>query len=257
MNDPQNIQSLFQNAHGAGSLSQASLNCLDVYDLGVQIQAGLGIEVDDVMASEVVLVTIMPDDSASIRYSSNAQAVRGGHNAVLDALAGCPQQDQILIHNRYLNGLVLYPYGFLNQAVRMTPQNYDPNLGTPLYDQSLVLLGTVLAKAQEFSDNGVPVRTITLLITDGADAGSQRSTAADVKLVVEDMLRMENHTIAAMGIDGGGGSLDFQQVFRAMGIRDEWVLTPGQGEQEIRRAFQLFSQSALQVSQSARKLSGF
>lgn len=256
MSNPQDIQNLFHNAHGDGLLSQSSLNALDVHDLGVQIQAGLGIEVDDVMASEVVLVTVMPDDSASIQYASNAQAVRGGHNAILDALALCPQKDQILIHNRYLNGTVLYPYCFLDQAVRMTPQNYDPNLGTPLYDQTLVLLGTVIAKAQEFADNGVPVRTITLLITDGADCASYRATAKDVQVVVQDMIRAENHIVAAMGIDDGG-STDFRQVFREMGIRDEWILTPGQGEQEIRQAFQLFSQSAVMVSQSANKLSGF
>ncbi|OKH18126.1 vWA domain-containing protein [[Limnothrix rosea] IAM M-220] len=256
MSYPQDIQALFQGAHAEGMLSQAALQSLDVHDLGVAIQAGLGIEVDDVMSSEVVLVTVMPDDSSSIRYGSNAQAVRGGHNAVLDALAQCPQTGEILIHNRYLNGFVLYPYCFLDQAVRMTPQNYDPRLGTPLYDQSLVLLGTVLAKAQEFSDNGVPVRTITLLITDGADVSSRRATAKDVKAVVEDMLKVENHTIAAMGIDDGYQT-DFRKVFREMGIRDEWILTPGQGEQEIRQAFQLFSQSAVQVSQSASNLSGF
>lgn len=256
MSNPQDIQSLFNGAHRDGLLSQSSLQSLDIFDLGVQIQAGLGVDVDDVMASEVVLVTIMPDDSSSIQYGGNVQAVRGGHNAVIDAFDGCPQKDQILIHNRYLNGLVLYPYCFLDQAVRMTPQNYDPRLGTPLYDQTLVLLGTVLAKAQEFSDNGVPVRTITLIITDGADVSSQRATAQDVCTVVKDMLNAENHTIAAMGIDDGG-STDFRQVFQSMGIRDEWILTPGQGEKEIRQAFQLFSQSAVMVSQSARKLSGF
>lgn len=256
MSNPQDIQSLFNSAHSDGLLSQSSLQSLDIFDLGVQIQAGLGVDVDDVMASEVVLVTIMPDDSSSIQYGGNVQAVRGGHNAVIDAFDGCPQKDQILIHNRYLNGHVLYPYCFLDQAVRMTPQNYDPRLGTPLYDQTLVLLGTVLAKAQEFSDNGVPVRTITLIITDGADVSSQRATARDVCTVVKDMLSAENHTIAAMGIDDGG-STDFRQVFQAMGIRDEWILTPGQGEKEIRQAFQLFSQSAVMVSQSARKLSGF
>ena len=102
----------------------------------------------------------------------------------------------------------------------------------------------------------MPVRTITLLITDGADVGSQRTTAKDIKAVVQDMLRAENHTIAAMGIDDGGIT-DFREVFKEMGIRDEWVLTPGQGEKEIRQAFQLFSQSAVQVSQAAGKLSGF
>ena len=101
---PINVNDLFQSAHEDGLLSTASMDALDVTDIGTQIQAGLGIDVDDVTASEVVLVTIMPDDSGSIRFSGNAQAVRGGHNSVLDALAASFQQDNILIHNRYLNG---------------------------------------------------------------------------------------------------------------------------------------------------------
>lgn len=246
---PLNINDLFQSAHEDGLLSTTSLQALDVNDLGAQIQAGLGIEVDDFTASEVVLVTIMPDDSGSIRFGSNAQAVRGGHNCILDALSQSCQKDNILIHNRYLNGHVLYPYCPLEQAIRMTCQNYNPHLGTPLYEQTVVLLGTVLAKAQDFSDNGVPVRTITLIITDGADEGSRRSGARDVAAIVSDMLRAENHIVAAMGIDDG--YTDFRQVFKEMGIRDEWVLTPGNSDSEIRKAFQVFSQSAVRVSQSA------
>ncbi|OLP20157.1 hypothetical protein BST81_01610 [Leptolyngbya sp. 'hensonii'] len=248
-----NLNSLFQTAQDDGTLSSASIQALNVLDIGAQIQAGLGIHVDDVAASEVVLVTMMPDDSGSIRFGSNAQAVRGGHNAVLDALATSKQQDNILVHTRYLNGFVLYPYCPLAQAVRMDTQNYDPNQGTPLYDQTIVLLGTVLAKAQEFADNGVPVRTVTLIITDGADAHSMKATAKDVATIVKDMLRAETHIVAGMGIDDG--STDFRQVFREMGIRDEWVLTPGNSEGEIRKAFQVFSQSAVRASQSAASFS--
>ena len=244
-NSAPNLNNLFQNAQDEGLLSQTSMQALNVIDIGAQIQAGLGINVDDVTASEVVLVTIMPDDSGSIRFSGNTQAVRGGHNSVLDALIDSPQQDNILIHTRYLNGFVLFPYLPLSQAVRIDTKNYNPNLGTPLYDQTLVLLGTVLAKSQEFADNGVPVRTIT----DGSDEGSRRANAKDVAAVIKDMLKSENHIIAGMGIDNE--YTDFKQVFQSMGIRDEWILTPGNSESEIRQAFQIFSQSVIQVSQTA------
>jgi hypothetical protein len=153
---------------------------------------------------------------------------------VLDALSSSPQRDNILIHNRYLNGHVLYPYCPLSQAVRMDSNNYNPNQGTPLYEQTIVLLGTVLAKAQEFADNGVPVRTVTLIITDGADEHSHNRRAQDVKTIVADMLRSETHIVAAMGIDDG--STDFRQVFREMGLRDEWILTPGNSHKDICKA---------------------
>jgi hypothetical protein len=63
------------------------------------------------------------------------------------------------------------------------------------------------------------------------------------------MLRSENHIVAAMGIDDG--TTDFHQVFREMGLRSEWILTPGNSHKDICKAFQIFSQSAVRVSQSA------
>jgi hypothetical protein len=248
-----NVGALFKTAQDDGLLSAAAMQALNVNDIGAQIQAALGTPVDQVTASEVVLVTQMPDDSGSIRMAGNTQAVRDGHNVVVDALKTSKQKDSILAHCRYLNGTVLYPYCPLGQAAKMDSHNYNPNEGTPLYDQTVVLLGTVLAKAQEFSDNGVPVRTVTLLITDGGDACSVKATAKSVAAVVNDMLKTEMHIIAGMGIDDG--STNFKQVFRDMGLRDEWILTPKSGQSEIRKAFQVFSQSAVRASQSAQHFS--
>ena len=47
------------------------------------------------------------------------------------------------------------------------------------------------------------------------------------------------------------GSTDFRKVFSEMGIPDRWILTPGNSASEIRGAFQMFSQSAVRVSQAA------
>ncbi len=57
-----------------------------------------------------------------------------------------------------------------------------------------------------------------------------------------------------MSIDDGGHT-DFHKVFKQMGIRDEWILTPGNNQTEIRRAFQVFSQSAVRASQGAASFS--
>src|SRR5262245_59528850 len=89
--DKRNIKKLFEDAHDQGALSARSLAALDVIDVGAQIQAGLGVTIDDVAASEVVLLTMMPDDSQSIAAAHNTDAVRDGHNFVLDALAKSKQ----------------------------------------------------------------------------------------------------------------------------------------------------------------------
>ncbi|MBA3393683.1 MAG: hypothetical protein H0T89_13625 [Deltaproteobacteria bacterium] len=252
--DDDKTKKLLEDAHAHGALSAKSLATLDVVDVGAQIQAGLGCTIDDVAASEVVLLTMMPDDSQSIAGAGNTDAVRDGHNFVLEALRGSKQSGEVLAHTRYLNGFVLCPYTALEHAVTMTTLNYDPCHGTPLYDQTTVTLGTVIAKSQELAQAGIAVRTVTLIITDGGDYGSTRCKAADVKAIVDDMLAQENHIVAAMGISDG--TTDFKAVFRAMGIPDRWILTPGNSSTEIRRAFAVFSQSAVRASQGAQ-LGGF
>ena len=253
MSQSVNIANLFQSAQAEGLLSQQTVNALVVPDVGAAIQAGMGIPAMNVSASEVSLVTMMPDDSGSIQFSGNKVSVIEGHNLVLDALSKTKQVDGILAHTRYLNGEVLFPYSPLDQAVQMDARNYQPNKGTPLYDQTFVLLGTVVAKAQEFSDIGVPVRTVTLIITDGADEHSRRHTAASVRKLVRELLLTEMHIIAAMGVDNG--STNFHQVFEEMGILPQWVLTPGNTPSELRAAFQFFSQSAVRASQGAASFS--
>jgi hypothetical protein len=248
------VHELFQAARQEGFLSAESLGTLEVQDIGAQIQAALGTPADDVRASEVVLVTMLIDDSGSIRFvGGNTEAVRDGHNRVLSALAATKQADNILVHTRYLNGHILFPYRPLAGAVCLDTSNYDPRLGTPLYDETVVLLGTVLAKAQEFAANGVPTRTVTLLVTDGNDQHSTRMNAAKVRSIVEDMLQRETHIIAAMGLDDG--SVDFRLVFRAMGVPERWILTPGNTPGEIRRAFEVFSRSVVRASQTAQGFS--
>ena len=253
--DDTKVKKLLEDAHRQGTLSAKSLHALDVVDLGAQIQAGLGVTIDDIAASEVVLLTMMPDDSGSIASAGNTEAVRDGHNFVIEALERSKQSGEVLAHTRYLSGRVLCPYTTLEHAVVMTAANYNPIHGTPLFDQTCVVLGTVIAKAQELAQAGIAVRTVTLIITDGGDYGSTRCKAGDVKALVTDMLAQENHIVAAMGISDG--STDFKAVFHAMGIPDRWILTPGNSASEIRRAFQVFSQSAVRVSQGAQQLGGF
>lgn len=249
MSSTADVGALLAGAAEDGAISQAAVAALNIPDLGAQIQAGLGVTPDDVAASEVVLVTLLIDDSGSIQYASNAQLVRDGHNTVIDSLVATKQRDGILLHTRYLNGYVLNPFGLIENATRMDQHNYDPNQGTPLYDETVVVLGTVLAKAQEFADQGVPVRTITAIITDGADQGSRVSRPQDVRSIVYDMLKAETHIVAGMGIDDS--YTNFRDVFGEMGIPDEWVLTPNNSQSEIRRAFQVLSQSAVRASQAS------
>ncbi|MBI5044498.1 MAG: hypothetical protein HZC02_01090 [Candidatus Levybacteria bacterium] len=249
------LDDLFQSAVSQGSISPATLQSLNIQDVGQMIQGCLGIAVDAVTASKVFLVSLLVDDSSSIRFAGNTQAMRDGVNSVLDALNAVKNKDGILVSCRYLNGTVLYPFVPLDQAIRLTSSNYDPYGGTPLYDQTAVLAGSVIAKAQEFMLNGVPVTSSSLVVTDGHDEGSVNFRRPEaVEPVIRDLLVQEKHIFAAMGIDDGG-TTNFADIFRRMGFRDEWVMTPSKSGQEIRRCFNMFSQSTASASQNATSFS--
>jgi hypothetical protein len=232
-------------------LSGRSIAALSsIPDMGAQIQAGLGVPPDDVPVSEVTLVTLLIDDSGSIRFAANAQAVRDGHNGIVDALSATKQADGILVFTSFLNSLTpLNPYTQLAGVEKLNSHNYDPNGGTPLYDMTAITLATVLAKTKQFEDAGITVRTVTAIITDGADTGSTiYRDPHGIKAVIDDMLKTEKHIVCGVGVQDGGGT-DFKTVFRSMGIEDKWILVPGGDPKEIRRAFAMVSRSAVRASQ--------
>lgn len=277
MSQVASINDLFQSAKNDDVIGDDAFNALQVVDLGTKIGDALGIPADQFQQSEVVLVGLLVDDSGSIRFGGNTEAISDGHNSVIEALNDCKQNSNILFHSRLLNGTVINPFRSVDQAERLTTGpggNYNPISGTPLYDEAVAFWGTMLAKAQEFSDQGVPCRTISLIATDGADMhssmhyeirDSKRMPKPGVSALANDMLRQENHILAAMGIDDlddPSMATDFRAIFKAMGIRDEWILLVEQSgrsrtqfQSEIRKACQVFSQSAVRASQSAASFS--
>lgn len=262
MSNSVNVNALLTGAVDEGNLGAGALNILQgIDDIGNRIQAGLGVAASSVAAPEVILVRIRLDDSPSMDGDPQVAAMQG-YNLAIDALSDSKQKSGILFGADFLNGGPICPYLPIDQAVRLNNSNYHLRGLTPLYDQSLVTLGTVLAKAQEFSDNGVPVRTVTLIVTDGFDNNS-RATAGKVKAVVQDMLKAENHIIAGMGIcertrdaaELARRQNIFKQVFGDMGIPANWILTPDNSQSEIRKAFAVFSNSAVRASQNAANFS--
>lgn len=260
MIDREKSLTLIETAKRAGVLSDASLQSLK--KVGSE-RLALGSPVNQYKEDNVLLVSVLVDDSGSLGVTvekdpktgkfvsrstsfddpkSNAEAVRIGHNAVIQALLDCDKPSAVWFHTRYLNGHQLNPWNSLERANRMDRSNYTMGGGTPLYDETAAILGSTIAKMQEFRNNWTTVRTATLLVTDGADTESRLQTPAVVKSIVTDMYNMGIHIIAAMGIYDG--TTDFKKVFIEMGIHENLVLTPGSTPDEIRKAFGLFGKMA-------------
>lgn len=111
----------------AGVLSEASLQALKKVGSG---RLALGSPVNQYKEDNVLLVAALVDDSGSLGVAvekdpktkrsvsrsasfddpkSNAEAVRIGHNAVIQALLDCDKPSAVWFHTRYLNGDQLNP----------------------------------------------------------------------------------------------------------------------------------------------------
>jgi len=239
---------LFVDAESYGDISPESLAILKRFGVATKIKENTGLSAIRIEDNEVILVSILIDDSESIKFHNNAQAIIKGHNDAIKALNKSRQKNNILFRTQYLNGYVLNDWVLLKNAKEMDESNYKPSGTTPLYDASVVLLGSVIAEVQKAKQKGKQARSASLIVTDGKDEASQEEcTANDVRVIVRDMTQDNTpetveHTVAFMGI--ADGETDYEAVAHSMGIGvddDQWILKPDRVSREIRRAFYTFS----------------
>lgn len=199
----------------------------------------------------LLLVTMMPDDSGSIKDCGNAAAIRRGHNAQLTAYqneARCP----LFVRTRYLNGHVLFDYTPPAAATPMDARNYNPSQGTPLYDQTVEALREVSRSVdtytQKYGDQH-DIYTMTCIMTDGADMRSTTCKPEDVHRVVERMFASGRHIVAGIGVRDG--YTDFESVFRSMGIPPQWIMVLERKEGDIVEGMTRFAQSSTSIHNAA------
>lgn len=282
-------------AHEEQRLSDEALAALNAAR-GTRVLA-LGTPPEEFLGGrESFIVTLMPDDSTSLNkvvrkvdgggYSyrsfsrteaetgitttyevqavgpehpeANAEGVRAGHNAVLEALRDSENPGIVLFGTLTLNGRQVNPYGPLtgeNAVQPLDTRNFVPAGGTALYDRTAELLGMVLAKYQQFDADRLHPRTATLIITDGRDEHSGVQSPESVAEIIKSITKPDpttgriNHIVAAMGIDDG--QTDFKKIFMSMGIPEQWILTSNSTKADIQKVCGVFAKAAAEATKSA------
>jgi len=243
----QDINSILGGAKQDGLVTTAGMQAFKIIDLGDEITDNLGITPDLVDSSEVFAFFGVIDDSGSIRFSGNTDAVKSGYNGILEALTKSKSRDDIIVGATLLNVGVLHPVCALKDAKRLDG-HFNPNGGTPLYDRVIQTCELVVRECKEFQDTGASFKGVIVIVTDGNDQGS-RSSAGNVKVVLEPLLAREIISVVALGISDG--STDFKSVFASMGIPDNLVLTIDDDPSSIRKAFGVVSRATAAASQGA------
>ncbi len=242
------LGALFSNAQSSGTIS-AQTTQLITGNLGAVVVAGAaGKDAEDIVASDVLLVTLLVDASSSIHSSNLEKAVREGQNMLVDALSESRDRDAILMALwTFSDDLrVVHSYVGMDDVARLDAKNYQAVGGTRLYDTWCDALAANVAYAQRLRDAGTPCKSVVVVITDGEDVGSRRR-ASDCASISRDLLASEQFTLAFVGV---GTAVDFEAVARAMGVPDGNVTVQTQATPSgLRRVFRMVSQSAIRASQ--------
>ena len=248
MQDDDDVTGLLAGAVTDGVLSAQSSSLITGHLGKVVIAGAAGKALEDIVASDVTLITVLIDASSSIADRRLEQAVRDGQNHLIDAFAGAKQKDAILMALwTFSSDLdVLHSYLPVSDAVRLDSRNYHGRGSTRLYDTWCDALAANVAYAQRLRDGGTPCRSVVVVITDGEDTGSKR-TAGNCAGLSRDLLASEQFVLAFVGV---GNDADFHAVAKAMGVPDGCVLVQRDANaSNLRKAFQLVSQSAIRASQ--------
>jgi hypothetical protein len=242
----QNLQSLLSSAISAGVLGANTITG----DLGEMVIAGAaGVDLENLQASDVTLVTLLIDASSSIGAAGLAPSIVAGQHDLVDAFAGSREADSVLMALWLFNddAEVVHAYVPIVDASRLDAKKYRPGGSTRLYDTWCDALTANVVYAQRLRDGGTPCRSIVVVITDGEDCGS-RKTAADCARLSRDLLASEQFVLAFVGV---GNAVDFRGVARRMGLPDDAVAvqtlaTPA----ALRQVFRMVSQSAIRASRA-------
>lgn len=246
--DEAEVGALISGAAADGVLSPASVGVISGHLGSVVVAGAAGKALEDIMASDVTLVTVLLDASSSIADRGLAQAVRDGHAALLEAFAKSREKDSVLLALwTFASAMdVVHSYLPVSDATRLDAKNYRPSGATALYDTWCDALAANVAYAQRLRAGGTPCKSLVVVVTDGEDVGSKRS-AGDCARLSSDVLASETFTLAFVGVGPGA---DFHRVARAMGVPAGDVLVQKDATPTaLRQVFHLVSQSALKVSQ--------
>ncbi len=218
-------------------------------NLGAVVIAGAaGKDAEDIVASDVLLVTLLVDASSSIHARGLEDAVREGANMLSAALSQTKERDAILMALWTFNDdvRVVHSYVGLDDVTRLDKTNYAGVGCTRLFDTWCDAITANVVYAQRLRDSGTPCKSIVVVVTDGEDVGSKRR-ASDCKRISEDVLASEQFTLAFVGV---GTDVDFHAVARQMGVPDSCIAVQAQATPSaIRKVFRMVSQSAIRASQ--------
>lgn len=249
-----NLDELFQSAREDG-LTEQTMDLVVSNLNGPTMMAAVGAPLTSLQGNEVTLAMNIIDMSGSMAPYTH-DLIQSYNDDYLEALAGSLAAEDILVSTILFDSGIHLFHGYLTvtDVPLLTSHDYRPGGSTALYDAVAAGLTNMVLYAQQLRQNGVMVRCLAIVYSDGEDNAS-RQTATSVRRAVRELLKQEIYIMAYVGFRAGG--IDQPEVRRlAAAIGFPEILLSGLSHDELRRIFRMASMSAVNVSQGSAKPGG-
>lgn len=234
-------KSLIERGAKYSFLSQKALDLLLKYS---RPDISLGVDPFSIQAPSLTTINVLLDDSGSMGVQK--AAVLNAMALFIDVLYQSPKADHILLMKELLNRGLLDPYELVEACTELSSARYVPDGMTPLYDGTLRILSTAVAKRQELAEAGKKAVSLTLIVSDSFN-NTSTSTLEDVATVVKELDAADGgktHIVAGLAV----GDPRIVTEFERMGMRP--VLHTSASATEIRNAFEWLARSSSRVAES-------
>lgn len=237
------IQNLLEDAGGDG-LSQPVVDILVENLNGVTTAGAVGVGAADLQSDEATLFVVVGDQTGSMLPFQTAFVE--AYREMLKALKASKAAASIIMSLWLFNEISHLFHAFLplDAVPELTVRTYLPGGSTALYDAVLSACTSAVAYAQDLRNNGIRVRVVFVIITDGEDNMSHHSVT-EVDSVIRALIDQEMYTFALVGFGG-----TFRPIGLGMGIPDGNILESSADASSIRHAMGTVSASVIKASQA-------
>jgi uncharacterized protein YegL len=238
------VKSLFQTDPNVDETANAlMINSLN----GTNLVGCLGTSIDDIETDDVTIVKVLLDSSYSMH--DHEAIVRDAYDKFINSLKGSKQSGSILVSTVSFAGTATILHGFkkVDEIDSIGNQYIAKGYSTALYDALMDALTGAHAYATDLKQNGVRVKIIVVVFSDGYDNDSKHNSAKDVKTVVDAAIKKEGFYPVYVGYKQSSGD-DLNAIAKQVGFPN--VMVTNATESEIRRTIDLVSKSIIRTSQT-------
>lgn len=263
------LTSLTEEFEGTPDLSLGSSNLIN--DLAGQINQTMApVDLTADVPSSMFLNLFFHDNSWSMEYANNWLSTLEARNLIPAALMkyGVDPLSEVLdfllnpnaSYVRTVTGdrtLTEFQWTTLGATpslvVPKRTEDYLAGTGTPLYGRARVALGSLLARSLYWEQQGINVRSVTCLESDGlsTEGYDEDALAQECSTLVADLHRTKKHRVIFMGVGGASDADAFRRAARKMGVKEHNIMLVSRDADAIAEAWIRVSQLSAQVSQTS------